>query len=91
MTKKDKSTIFNYLKSNKFSLMDCYKSASCYKWRVYNSIIEEMKKLNGYNFKIISYNQNIFTCGFTFDSASGSKFLKYYTPNKTTILLLEAA
>lgn len=88
MNKKDKNTIFNYLRSTNYNLMDCYRTASCYKWRAYNDIIQEMNNNNGYNFKIISYNQMMFTCGFTFENENGGKFLKYYTPTKTSILFL---
>lgn len=50
--------------SNTYSLYDCYNSHSYAKERAYNYCCNLYSKLNGYDFKIISYNTNQFSVGF---------------------------
>ena len=47
-------------------LCDCYKNPSCAKMRAERAIINEIYSRDGYGYSVISYNTNMFTCGYMF-------------------------
>lgn len=54
----------NYCKSNKKNLFECYKKQSPWKQMFFEECLETMKKYNGKDLKIVSYNTYSFSCGF---------------------------
>lgn len=69
-----------YKLSYDVTLSDVYASYSVYKERAYRECINMMFTLNGYNFRIITHNTNIFTCGFVYEFCGIKRFM-YITPN----------
>lgn len=59
-----------YLTSKKYDLTDCYKYNSHAKDVAEMYVIQRMQDLNGYGYKIISYNTNCFTCGYYIEDAT---------------------
>lgn len=45
-------------------IFDCYKNPSCAKMRAERDIVKECYSKDGYGYSVISYNTNIFTCGY---------------------------
>ena len=48
------------------SIFDCYKNPSCAKMSAERAIIDEMCSKDGYGYSVISYNAQMFTCGYLF-------------------------
>lgn len=79
MTQKEKNFYNNYERSNMYRLSDLYKSCSYEKSRADYLIREEMKNLNGYDYKIISGNSMMFSCGYKYKDQSNLEHLVYHT------------
>ena len=56
------------LASDNLYLSDCYKNYSRAKQNAYDDAINLYSLLGGYDFRIITYNWNAFTCGYLFDT-----------------------
>lgn len=69
-----------YKHSTDRTLDDVYGTYSVYKARAYRDCIELMYTLHGFGFKIITHNQNVFTCGFVYEFCNKIMFM-YITPN----------
>lgn len=64
--------IDTYDRSSLYSLDDCYTNFSAAKQRAWNWCINRMLELDGWGMKILTYNTNMFTCGFLYeDKATG--------------------
>ena len=48
-------------------LSDCYKNPSWAKVRAEEAIFNEIYSKGGYGYSVISYNTNMFTCGYLFN------------------------
>lgn len=72
------------------TLDDVYGSYSVYKARAYRDCIDTMVMLDGYDFRIISHNVNIFTCGFRYKMNEIEMFM-YITPNYRVSIALTTA
>ena len=62
-------------------LSDCYKNPSCAKMSAERAIIDEMCSKGGYGYSVITYNSNIFTCGYLFNR-DGELWFVIHTPTK---------
>ena len=62
-TKRGQDFLAAYRRSTKTSLRDCYASFSTEKSRAEHDCKETMKKTGGEGYRILSHNQNVFTCG----------------------------
>lgn len=82
LNKQQKSILDRYNTSNKYGLMDCYKSCSHYKTRAEHLIKQEMLDRNGWGYKILSYNTNCFTCAYTYKNEFDELVLVYHTAYK---------
>lgn len=78
MTKKETAMVMNYVRATKRTLDECYGRYSTAKEIAYNSCRRAMEMLDGYDFKIVSYNCNFFSCAFTYEK-DGKERLRYYT------------
>ena len=69
-----------YERSNLYSLNDCYKNCSNHKWAAWEYCKNLRDKYNGVDLKIITYNQMMFTAGFTYaDEDTGVVKFMYIT------------
>lgn len=78
LTKKQEALLERYNDSNLTTLHECYGSWSWAKEHAYNDCVARMEALNGYGFKIISYNTSVFTIGFRYQK-DGKEFFHYET------------
>lgn len=88
MNKINKQILENYKKSEYYSLNQKYKSCSFAKIKAEQEILQDMKNLNGYNYKIVGANTSTFSCAFTFEE-NNKQFLKYFTRSKIKIFEVE--
>lgn len=79
-TKRAKLYAENYTGSNCKSILDCYKNPSSAKWYAELAIIENMVKRGGFDYRVISYNSNFFSCAFRFRDKRGDLWLAVFTP-----------
>lgn len=61
-------------------LSDCYKNPSCAKMRAERAIANEIYSKDGYGYSVISYNTNMFTCGYLFNK-DGELWFAVHTPS----------
>lgn len=61
-------------------LYDCYKNPSCAKMRAERAIANEIYSKDGYGYSVISYNTNMFTCGYLFNR-DGELWFAVHTPS----------
>lgn len=66
--------------SRDFRLSDVYGRYSDAKGRAYNYCMYICNELDGYNFRITSYNTQMFTVAFLFDMPTGETALAVITP-----------
>lgn len=66
-TKKAQGIINRFNNSEFFTLSDCYKSYSENKYRAFQACVDRFYKMDGYGFRIISFNSQTFTCGWLYD------------------------
>lgn len=69
----------DYKKSNNYNLYDIYKTHSHAKARAFAYCRQLCNAYNGECLKIVSHNQNIFTCGFVYTNDNGEKYFVYIT------------
>ena len=69
----------DYKKSNGFTLYDIYRTHSHEKAKAFAYCVALCKQYNGECLKIVSYNQNMFTMGFTYTNDNGEKMFVYIT------------
>lgn len=62
------------------SIFDCYKNPSWRKISAERAIINEMCSKAGYGYSVISYNTNMFTCGYLFNK-DGELWFAIHTPS----------
>lgn len=60
-------------------LCDCYKNPSCAKMGAERAIAGEIYSRDGYGYSVISYNTNMFTCGYLFNR-DGELWFAVHTP-----------
>ena len=78
---------YNYLNSKKKSVKECYKNPSFEKRMAEMEILNEMKKKGGSNYRIITHNAHIFTCGYIkYDEIVNQFLLVVHTPKKAVII-----
>ena len=83
MTKRQKAIVDSYYKSTITELSECYHKFSARKRQAYNNCVARKRLDGGDGFRIISYNVNIFTVGYTIDN--GTK-LVYITPTEKEVI-----
>ena len=62
------------------SIFECYKNPSCAKMSAERAVIDEMCSKDGYGYSVISYNTNMFTCGYLFNR-DGELWFAVHTPS----------
>lgn len=62
------------------SIFDCYKNPSLAKVIADKSIVNEIYSKGGYGYSVISYNTNMFTCGYLF-KRDGELWFAVHTPS----------
>ena len=83
MTKRERAIVDSYYKSTITELGECYHKFSERKRQAYNNCVAQKRLDGGDDFRIISYNVNIFTVGYTIDN--GTK-LVHITPSKKEVI-----
>ena len=82
LTKKQQQMINAYNYSDMHSLRDLYKSYSNAKAREEYFILDEMRKIGGYGYKVCGGNSMCFTCAYCYDSRENGNInthLVYHT------------
>jgi len=87
LTKKEINLINNYKWATTYSLNDCYKNASGYKWRAYFNILNDFKDEHGSGLKVFNANSMQFSAAYTYEK-DDTTFLKYYTKENIYIIPL---
>ena len=59
---------------------DCYKKPSCAKMSAEKTIANEIYCRDGYGYSVITYNTNMFTCGYLFNR-DGELWFAVHTPS----------
>ena len=88
MNKQEKQVYEKYQMSTYYSLEHCYDNPSIRKRQLYNDLIDEGTLNDGWNLKIMSYNNQFFTAGYIVLNGN-DKFLVYYTPTKKQIIKVD--
>ena len=88
MTKRELDIFTNYATSNNRTLHDVYGTFSQAKEKAYDYCLGLMRKYDGSNFKIISFNTFMFTAGFTFTDEQGNDCMMYITPSQDKVIVL---
>lgn len=81
MTKRERTIVRAYRKSQNRSLSQCYKSFSEGKREAYKVCVHKYLEDNGEDFRIISYNTCIFTVGYVVKEED-KQYLVVITPTK---------
>ena len=89
MTKKQQQMLWNVTHSNNESLYDVYKTPSINKYMAYDNCIYEMRRKDGFNFRITSANTFIFSCGFLYYDENNHLRCRYYTGRNTYDFIAE--
>ena len=80
ITKKGSYFIYSYERATAKTLFDCYSSVSRAKVAAFNSCMNFMKRMHGYDNRICSFNTFTFTFAFRFkDETTGGEKLMYIT------------
>ena len=79
----------SYERSNFKTIRDCYKSPSTAKIDAEFYCYNKMVKQGGFGFKILSYNDCNFTCGWLTESENGVQTLHVETAYNSYIIVLE--
>lgn len=82
MTKNQQGMLANYNHATKTSIAQAYKKASYAKQRAEYLILQDMKKLQGDDYRVCGYSCMHFTAAFTY-TKDNSKHLRYYTAYNT--------
>ena len=88
MNKQEKQIYERYQMSTYYRLEHCYDKPSIRKRQVYDYLIDECTLNDGYNLRIMSYNNHMFTAGYIVLNGN-DKFLVYYTPTKKQIIKVD--
>lgn len=83
LTKKQFSIVKRHQSSNLYYLYQCYDRPSWYKQCAYDNCKAKCSKLNGYDFKIIGYNSQMFSIGFYYVKDGKKTF--HYETNRTSL------
>lgn len=78
-TKTMKNAYERYLNSELSNLWECYGKYSRAKADAMDYCKRLMYELNGHGLRIVSYNCNVFTVGFTFTNENNEKCFAYIT------------
>lgn len=81
-TKKAQNLIHNYEYANASELWQVYDNYSYAKQRAFEWCKERMHELDGYGFRICTFNTFQFTCAFKF-MFEGEEWLQYHTASYT--------
>ena len=77
-----KARFLDWAQSDLYNLDCCYKSYSDAKDRAWRYCMDLCNRLGGCSLRVITYNTNIFTCGFEYyDTYTGKMCFMYITPN----------
>ena len=67
----------SYKNSNDYTLRHVYESPSIHKVIAFEDIIKEVYIHNGYDLKVISYNAQMFTCGYMVELHGDTYFIRH--------------
>lgn len=80
--KQAKSAFPYYMNSSYSNLFSAYSKPSKDKIKAFTECKKTQEKLNGFDFRIISINKHIFTCGFKYiNLLTGKRMFYYITPS----------
>ena len=83
-TKKAKYIINRFNASCFDTLEECYKSYSKHKFRAFQACVTKSFEMDGWRFRIMSYNSQTFTCGWLYeDKETGVIMLNVETYRNT--------
>ena len=83
-TKKAQDLIYRFNHSTFVMLQDCYKSYSKHKFRAFQECVTKSFEMDGWGFRIISFNTMSFTCGWLYeDKETGVIMLNVETYRNT--------
>lgn len=83
-TKKAQELIERFYSSELYSLEDCYTRCSVAKTCVFSLCIDKCAAMDGWRFRIISFNSQTFTCGWLYaDKETGVIMLNVETYRNT--------
>ena len=88
MTKKELACLYSYRHAGYNSVNDAYDRPSTRKQAIERHILQDMKMLNGYGYKVCSKNCFYFTAGFLFMS-EGKEHLMFYTHTRTEDIIID--
>lgn len=84
MNKQQKQILANYETAENTSVSECYAKPSSAKVHAENEIKLEMIKELGFDYKVLSYNTNMFTCAYK----TARNTLIYHTPTRKVVINL---
>lgn len=80
--KQAKVHFWGWVKSEIYSLDCCYQSYSGAKARAWARCLKWCNDYEGSNLRVITYNTNVFTAGFSYvDKQTGEKMFMYISPS----------
>lgn len=88
MTKKEKACLYSYRQAGYNSVNEAYDRPSTTKQRIEQHILQDMRMVNGHDYKVCSRNCFHFTAGFLFES-EGKQHLMYYTHTRTQDVIID--
>lgn len=91
MTQKEKQYCTRYIHANMHSLFEVYKNPSQAKILAYMNIKIKMIHDEGYDFRILSHNNQFFSCAYKIrikdnSLSQYSHFLRVFTPTKNFVI-----
>lgn len=91
MNKKQTSLYQQYKTARHESVNACYGKCSSAKQSAERAIIEEMHDLNGYGYKVTSYNTNFFSCAYVYADDNGELHLVHHSKSHRYDFAIDAA
>lgn len=78
-TQKEIGMINKYKRAYMTTISQLYKDASYRKYNAENSIINEMYRINGYDYRVIGGNSMTFSCAYQYKDKDNMTHLVYHT------------
>lgn len=79
-TKRAQGYISAYNRATADTIYKCYKKPSDRKSRIEWDINYYRRKCGGYDYRVLSYNSQMFTCAYRVKDVNGDEWLRVFTP-----------
>lgn len=89
MTKEQTTILMRYMNATATKLSGVYKNVGKTNLVAYENIMQEMKKREGFDFKIISANNFCWTCAYEYEDELGNEHLRYYSSKRTLDFIID--